>query len=167
MTSGKLQSKLIKFLDKTLLKEIKSALKLVDREKIHSFSKAFRFKLDKEMNKESRELDAIYQTTGDMPAKNFKFKLNGKYYSTSKEKEEWKDCIKLMGQDHIIDTIIGYMSNLKKIDEWNITRFKLIRDAESYFKNTNTKIKKGNYKDNILIKIYFDKYKENEYDEFL
>lgn len=165
MTSGKLQSKLIKYLNKTLLKEIKNILKLANKQKIHSFSKAFRFKLDKEMNKQSRELDAIYQTTGDMPGKNFKFKLNGKYYSTSKE--NWKDSIKLMGQDHIVDTIIGYMSNLKKIDEWSITRFKLIRDAESYFKNTNTKIKKGNYKDNILIKIYFEKYKENEYDEFL
>ena len=162
MTSGKLQSKLVKFLDKTLLKEIKSALKLADREKIHSFSKAFRFKLDKEMNKESRELDAIYQTTGDMPAKNFKFKLNGKKYSTSQDDDEWKTSIRLLGQDHIIDTIIGYMSNLRSVGEWSVIRFKLIRDAESYFKNSNVKIKKGNYKDNILIKIYFEKYKEIE-----
>ena len=101
MTSGKLQSKLIKFLDKTLLKEIKSALKLADREKMHSFSKAFRFKLDSEINKQSRELDSIYQNMGEMPSKSFKFKLRGQ-------------------------------------------------------------IKKGNYKDNILIKVYFEKYKEIE-----
>lgn len=167
MTSGKLQSKLIKYLDKTLLKDIKSALKLADREKIHSFSKAFRFKLDSDLNKESRELDAIYQTTGDFPGKSFKFKLNGKKYNTSQEDNEWKTSIRLLSQDHIIDTVIGYMSNLKKINEWTITRFKLIRDAESYFKAAQTKVKKSNYKDNILIKIYFEKYKENEYDEFL
>lgn len=160
MTSGKLQSKLVKYLDKTLLKEIKAALKLADREKIHSFSKAFRFKLDSDLNKESRELDAIYQTTGDFPGKSFKFKLNGKKYSTSKD-EEWKSSIRLLSQDHIIDTVIGYMHNLRKIGEWTITRFKLIRDAESYFKETNAKVK-GNYKDNILIKVYFEKYKENE-----
>ena len=161
MTSGKLQSKLIKFLDKTLLKEIKSALKLADREKMHSFSKAFRFKLDSEINKQSRELDSIYQNMDEMPSKSFKFKLRGQTYTTSSE-EDWKSSIKLLSQDHIIDTIIGYMSNLRSVGEWTILRFKLIRDAESYFKNSDVKIKKGNYKDNILIKIYFEKYKEIE-----
>jgi hypothetical protein len=161
MTSGKLQSKFIKFLDKTLLKEIKSALKLADRENMHSFSKAFKFKLDSDMNKESRELDAIYQTVGDMPGKNFKFKLRGQKYTTSSD-EEWKSSIRLLSQDHITDTVIGYMYNLKSIGEWTIDKFKLLRDAESYFKAENKNIKSNKYKDNMLIKVYFTKYKENE-----
>lgn len=161
MTSGKLQSKLIKFLDKTLLKEIKSALKLADREKIHAFSKDFYFKLDSEMNKESRELDAIYQTVSDMPGKNFKFKLHGKKYTTSSD-EEWKSSILLLSQDHITDTVIDYMSNLRSIDEWTIDKFKLLRDTESYFKAENKNIKSNKYKGNMLIKIYFTKYKEIE-----
>ena len=161
MTSGKLQSKLIKYLDKTLLKEIKSALKLADREKIHSFSKAFRFKLDSDMNKESKELDTIYQNTADMPGKNFKFKLNGKKYNTSSD-QEWKSSIRLLSQDHITDTVIGYLYNLKSVGEWTIDKFKLLRDAEAYFKKENKEIKSNKYKDNMLIKIYFTKYKENE-----
>jgi hypothetical protein len=151
MTSGKLQSKLIKYLNSNLMKDIKRVLHLADKEKIHSFSKAFKIKLDKKTNQESEELDNIFKTTGRMPARDFSFVLHGVKYRTVSD-EGWKDQIKLLGKDHIFDTIYGYLVNIKSIGEWTLDEFKLLRDEYMNDKDKNL----------VKIKLYFTKYKENE-----
>ncbi len=150
MTSGKLQSKLIKYLNDNLMKEIKAILRLADKEKMHSFSKAFKIKLDKKTNEESETLDNIFHTTGRMPARDFSFSLNGMKYRTTSD-ENWKDQIKSFGKDHIFDTICGYLANIKSIGEWTLDEFKLIQDEYVNDKEKNI----------IKIKLYFTKYKEN------
>jgi hypothetical protein len=149
MTSGKLQSKLIKYLNDNLMKEIKAILRLADKEKMHSFSKAFKIKLDKKTNEESETLDNIFDTTGRMPARDFSFSMNGMKYRTASD-ENWKDEIKLLGKDHIFDTIYGYLANIKSIGEWTLDEFKLMRDE--YMNDREKNI--------IKIKLYFTKYKE-------
>jgi hypothetical protein len=150
MTSGKLQSKLIKYLNSNLMKDIKRVLRLADKEKIHSFSKAFKIKLDKKTNQESEELDNIFKTTGRMPARDFSFVLHGVKYRTVSD-EGWKDQIKLLGKDHIFDTIYGYLTNIKSVGEWTLDEFKLLRDEYTNEKEKNL----------VKIKLYFTKYKEN------
>ena len=149
MTSGKLQSKLIKYLNDNLMKEIKAILRLADKEKMHSFSKAFKIKLDKKTNEESETLDNIFDTTGRMPARDFSFSMNGMKYRTASD-ENWKDEIKLLGKDHIFDTIYGYLANIKSIGEWTLDEFKLMQDE--YMNDREKNI--------IKIKLYFTKYKE-------
>lgn len=149
MTSGKLQSKLIKHLNSTLMKDIKRVLRLAEKEKMHSFSKAFKVKLDKKTNQESEELDNIFKTTGRMPARDFSFTLSGVKYRTVSD-ENWKDEIKLLGKDHIFDTIYGYLANIKSIGEWTLDEFKLMKDEYMNDKEKNI----------IKIKLYFTKYKE-------
>jgi hypothetical protein len=105
--------------------------------------------LDKKTNEESETLDNIFDTTGRMPARDFSFSMNGMKYRTASD-ENWKDEIKLLGKDHIFDTIYGYLTNIKSIGEWTLDEFKLMRDE--YINDREKNI--------IKIKLYFTKYKE-------
>jgi hypothetical protein len=94
-------------------------------------------------------LDNIFDTTGRMPARDFSFSMNGMKYRTASD-ENWKDEIKLLGKDHIFDTIYGYLANIKSIGEWTLDEFKLMQDE--YMNDREKNI--------IKIKLYFTKYKE-------